>query len=85
MLGILAAFGAARAQIGPGPFAAFPSQSVKDGRFLGFGCAGLATFEQNVQVAMAAPAATLTFDLNIFDGDTGKLGVGLGYWDAGSR
>ncbi len=82
----LTALGAARAQIGPGPFAAFPSESATDGRFMGFGCAGIATFEQNVQIAMAAPASVPTFDVNIFDGDTGMAdGAARPHWDAGSR
>ncbi|MEP7012998.1 MAG: SdrD B-like domain-containing protein, partial [Acidobacteriota bacterium] len=82
----LLTFGAARAQLGPGPFAAFPSQNATDGRFMGFGCAGLATFEQNVQIALAAPAATATFDLNVFDGETGGLdGAGKRHWDLGTR
>lgn len=53
---------------------------------MGFGCAGLATFEQNVQIALAAPAATTSFDLNVFDGDTGRPdGAGKPHWDLGSR
>ncbi len=79
-------FGRASAQIGPGPFAAFPSQSATDGRFLGFGCAGIATFEQNVTIAMAAPAANATFDVNIFDGETGMPdGAARPHWDVGNR
>lgn len=86
MLVALSGLGVARAQLGPGPFAAFPSESATDGRFLGFGCAGLATFEQNVQMALAAPASTTTFDLNIFDGDTGSLdGAAKRHWDLGTR
>ena len=86
VIGVLATSGAAQAQLGPGPFAAFPSQSATDGRFLGFGCAGLATFEQNVQIALSAPASTTTFDLNIFDGDTGALdGLARRHWDLGTR
>ncbi|HVR96987.1 MAG TPA: hypothetical protein VMW27_10255, partial [Thermoanaerobaculia bacterium] len=42
----------AAAQIGPGPFVAFPTQSTVDGRFLGFGCAGIATFEQTVNLGL---------------------------------
>ena len=86
VLAALSGLGVAKAQLGPGPFAAFPSQSATDGRFLGFGCAGLATFEQNVQIALAAPASTTTFDLNIFDGDTGALdGLARRHWDLGTR
>ena len=86
LMGTLLGLGALEAQLGPGPFAAFPSQDTTDGRFLGFGCAGLATFEQNVQIALSAPASTTTFDLNIFDGDTGALdGTGRRHWDLGLR
>src|SRR6185295_16067758 len=78
--------GAATAQIGPGPFAAFPSQDATDGRFLAFGCAGLATFEQTVQIGLAAPAGAATFDVNLFDGDTGGVdGAGKKHWDLGTR
>jgi len=83
VLANLVGAGAARTQTGPGPFASFPSQSTTDGRFMGFGCTGVATFEQSVAIAMASPAATSTFDLNIFDGETGQ---GLfPHWDAGTR
>ena len=86
VLATLSGFGAAKAQIGPGPFAAFPSQNATDGRFMGFGCAGIATFEQNVTIEMAAPAASTTFDINIFDGDTGGAdGAAKKHWDAGIR
>jgi hypothetical protein len=78
--------GAAAAQIGPGPFAAFPSQSSTDARFLGFGCAGIATFESPVTLAMAVPADQTGFVLNIFDGDTGQPdSAGKPHWDVGSR
>ncbi|HEV7667676.1 MAG TPA: SdrD B-like domain-containing protein, partial [Thermoanaerobaculia bacterium] len=86
LVGAFMGLGVAQAQLGPGPFAAFPTQDATDGRFMGFGCAGIATFEQNVAISMAAPAATSTFDLNIFDGDTGKPdGSLLPHWDAGTR
>ncbi len=53
---------------------------------MGFGCAGLSTFEQGVTITLAAPAGTATFDLNIFDGDTGKPdGLGKPHWDLGSH
>lgn len=85
-LGALAALGVAQAQPGTAPFAAFPTQSVKDGRFLGFACAGLATMEQSVQVDLAAPAETTTWNLDIFDGDTGGAdGSGKKHWDLGTR
>jgi hypothetical protein len=78
--------GALNAQPGSGPFAAFPTQSVKDGRFLGFACAGLSTLEQSVKILLAAPPSTTSFDLDIFDGDTGGLdGLGKMHWDLGTR
>lgn len=80
------ALGVANAQPGTGPFAAFPTQSVKDGRFLGFACAGLETFEQSVRIDLAAPAETTTFNLDVFDGETGGAdGSGRKHWDLGTR
>ena len=74
------------AQVGPGPFSAFPTEDPADGRFMGFGCAGLATFEQDVELSLAAAAGTVGFDINIFDGDTGGLdGAGRRHWDLGVR
>jgi hypothetical protein len=78
--------GAAMAQIGPGPFAVFPSPSTTDGRFLGFGCPGTATFEQAVTIGMAVPAEETSFTVSLFDGDTGKVdGVNKRHWDLGTR
>lgn len=78
--------GALNAQPGSGPFAAFPTQSVKDGRFLAFACAGLSTLEQDVKILLAAPPSTTSFDLDVFDGDTGGLdGLGKKHWDLGTR
>lgn len=86
MLAAWFAGGVLPAQTGTAPFAAFPTQSVKDGRFLGFACAGLATLEQNVQVMLAAPASVTAFDLNLFDGETGGLDPsGKKHWDLGTR
>jgi hypothetical protein len=77
---------AATAQIGPGPFAAFPSLDPTDGRFLGFGCAGIATFEFPVALTMAVPAGQTNFTISFFDGDTGGSdGVGKKHWDVGNR
>ncbi len=85
-LALLMGGGALTAQQGTGPFASFPTQSVKDGRFLGFACAGLATLEQNVQIKLSAPASTTSFDLDVFDGETGGLdGSGKKHWDLGTR
>ena len=78
--------GSAAAQIGPGPFAVFPSQSTTDGRFLGFSCPGTASFEQGLTLGLAIPADQAAFDISIFDGDTGKVdGGGLRHWDLGTR
>jgi len=89
LLSVLAAgwgAGALNAQPGTGPFAAFPTQSVKDGRFLGIACEGLSTMEENVQIMLAAPPSTTSFDLDVFDGDTGSLdGLGKNHWDLGTR
>ncbi|HEV7670499.1 MAG TPA: SdrD B-like domain-containing protein [Thermoanaerobaculia bacterium] len=86
VLGILLGLGVANAQPGTGPFAAFPTQNIKDGRFLGIACAGLSTLEQNVTMILSAPAGTSTFNLDIFDGDTGGLdGADKSHWDLGSR
>ena len=78
--------GAARAQIGPGPFSYFPTGDVTDGRFLGFGCTGIATFEQEVNVGIAAPIGQVSFNVNIFDGDTGRPdSANRPHWDIGTR
>ena len=82
----LAGAGTASAQIGVGPFAAFPTQSTTDARFLGFGCSGLATFEQGVSMGLAAPADATSFVVNLFDGDTGRPdGANRPHWDLGTR
>src|SRR6185295_1865625 len=74
----------ATAQIGPGPFAAFPTANATDARFMGFGCAGIATFEQGVTMVMAIPANQASFTLSVFDGDTGGGGSAQ-HWDVGTR
>lgn len=80
------ALGSAHAQPGTAPFAAFPTQSVKDGRFLGFACAGLATIERSLRINLVAPAATTTWNLDVFDGDTGGAdSSGKRHWDLGGR
>jgi hypothetical protein len=83
---LLLAAGSAAAQIGPGPFVAFPTLNTTDGRMLAFGCPGTATFEQGVTIGLATPAGEATFTVNIFDGETGKPdGGGKPHWDFGSR
>jgi len=77
-LGVLAAAGA-QAQLGPGPFAVFPTADPTDARMLSFGCSGIATFEQQLNITLDSPASNPSFTLSIFDGDTG------GNWDAGTR
>jgi hypothetical protein len=89
LLGLLwtpAGVGRAFAQIGPGPFAAFPSLDPTDARFLGFGCAGIATFEAPVSLTMAVPADQTSFTISFFDGDTGGADTaGKKHWDVGTR
>ncbi|HEV7670498.1 MAG TPA: SdrD B-like domain-containing protein [Thermoanaerobaculia bacterium] len=86
VIGFLLFLGTARAQQGTGPFASFPSQSVVDARFLTFGCSGSETMDQGTQIALAAPAATTTFDLNVFDGDTARVDAySKRHWDGGNR
>lgn len=75
----------AGAQIGPGPFAAFPTADVTDARFLGFGCPGIETFEQGVSLRVAVPADQSELILSVFDGDTGKSSGPGPHWDVGSR
>ena len=78
--------GQATAQIGPGPFAVFPSQNTTDGRFLGFSCPGTASFEQGLTLGLAIPADQTHFDLSFFDGDTGKVdAANRRHWDLGTR
>jgi SdrD B-like domain len=82
----LLAAGSAAAQIGPGPFASFPSEDETDGRFLAFGCPGSATFELGLAIGLATPAGETSFTLSFFDGETGKTdGSGKAHWDFGTR
>lgn len=75
-----------KAQLGTGPFAVFPTQNVVDAKFLSFGCPGPEMMEQGAQMAIAAPAATSTFELNVFDGDTATVDANSKrHWDGGSR
>lgn len=76
----------AAAQIGPGPFAAFPTADPTDARFLGFGCPGLATFESDVSVGIEVPIDEASFTVSIFDGDTGGVDTqNRRHWDLGNR
>ena len=84
-LAVVAA-GSATAQIGPGPFAAFPTADPIDARFLGFSCAGLATFEEPVSIGLEVPPGTPSFTVSVFDGDSGKPdGAGKPHWDLGAH
>ncbi len=74
----------AAAQLGPGPFAAFPTSDETDGRFLGFGCPGLQTFESGVSITLAAQPSETDFTLSIFDGDSSGSDP-FGHWDIGDR
>lgn len=74
------------AQIGPGPFAAFPTADSTDARFLSFSCPGLNTFEAGVSIGVEIPIGQADFTVSIFDGDTGGTdGGGLRHWDLGNR
>lgn len=76
----------ALAQIGPGPFAAFPTADETDSRMLSFGCAGIQTFEQEVSVVIVVPPEESSLTISIFDGDTSGIGAdGKRHWDSGSR
>lgn len=86
MVGGLLGSAVAEAQMEPGTFAAFPSQSALDGRFLSFGCSGVGTPEQASQVALAVPATTASFEFAIFDGETdGFDALCKRHWDLGTR
>ena len=83
---ILIGSAALEAQIGTGPFAAFPTQNTADGRFLSFGCMGAETMDQPARIALAVPALNTSFDLNVFDGDTATVdAASKRHWDAGNR
>ncbi|MEP7010472.1 MAG: hypothetical protein ABJC13_09140 [Acidobacteriota bacterium] len=85
-LGALLLAGAVGAQMGTGPFAAFPSQSTVDSRFLSFGCSGPETMEQATRISLAAPESNVSFELNVFDGDTARVDAESNrHWDLGSR
>lgn len=85
-IALLALPGTAQAQIGPGPFAAFPTEVENDGRFLAFGCSGLATLEEPVSISLTVPADATQFDLSFFDGETGRPdAANRPHWDLGTR
>ncbi|MEM7351344.1 MAG: SdrD B-like domain-containing protein [Acidobacteriota bacterium] len=84
LLALLATFvsPAAWGQVGPGPFTFFPTEDVTDGRFLSFGCTGIATFETEVSLSINVPADETEFTLSFFDGETSVGSVaGEGFWD----
>ena len=84
--GILFGAIALEAQIGTGPFAAFPTQATADARFLSFGCMGAETMDRPARIALAVPASNTSFDLNVFDGDTATVdAASKRHWDAGNR
>ncbi|HET6387250.1 MAG TPA: hypothetical protein VFJ58_27995, partial [Armatimonadota bacterium] len=68
----------------------FPTASATDSRMLAIGGAGadcLGAIQLNI--TLGVPASSPTFELGIFDGDTGKtpagtLDPGSGHWDGGS-
>ena len=58
------------------PYNCFPTCSISDGRFLALSGSGLATLAGDTQsIEFAVPAAMTSFEIGVFDGDTG------GYWD----
>ncbi len=92
-LGISVLFcGSSFGQIGTADFQCFPTCSETDARMLSLGGTGLATtsgFE--VLIALVIPDGQSSFELGIFDGDTGKDEFGVvngsrtvGHWDEGS-
>jgi hypothetical protein len=61
----------------------FPTCKTNDGQMLtipGTALDGLVGV--SVNMIIEAPPGTTTFELGIFDGDTGKPGAGQGHWDA---
>ena len=65
--------------------AAFPTGDESDTRMLSLVCGSSAAAPSPLSVVLAVPAAAPSFDLRIFDGDTGAVdGEGNPHWDAGS-
>ncbi len=76
-----------------GPFSAFPSEALDDGRFLAAvsGLSGLS--DEETAIGLLVPADESTFTFRIFDGDTGDpctegpptcVDPVLGHWDEGT-
>ena len=83
---VVAAALPAAAQIGPGPVAAFPTADPIDGRMLSFGCAGIETLANDIQLSIEVPSEETSLSISVFDGDTGKADAsGKKHWDAGTR
>jgi hypothetical protein len=60
-------------------YTCFPTCSSTDGRFLALAGTGLQTLAgDSITIEIAVPAGRTTFELDIFDGETG------GYWDIGT-
>src|SRR5947207_5648286 len=56
----------------------FPSASTTDGRFLSLAGTPLKTLGgETIDLQVGAPAGASSFEIGIFDGDTGKDGVGI--------
>ena len=69
----------ARAQQTIAPYTCFPTCSTTDGRFMALAGAGFQTLAgDSIVMEIAVPAGTTSFDIGVFDGDTG------GQWDNGT-
>lgn len=82
---------AAPSTAGQGPaYTYFPSASTTDGRMLSFGSSAIATLVgASLRVKIRVPASASSFEIGVFDGDTGKDGQGrtnpaAGHWDLGT-
>ncbi|HEX2644061.1 MAG TPA: SdrD B-like domain-containing protein [Thermoanaerobaculia bacterium] len=75
------------AQAAEGQFKCFPSCSTTDSRFLVIATgAGLVTLsDTTLDIQLAAPAGSSSFQVGVFDGDSGGLdGLLLQHWDFGA-
>ena len=61
------------------PYTCFPTCSETDGKFMALAGAGQQTLAgDSITMEIAVPAGTTSFDIGIFDGETG------GHWDTGT-
>ncbi len=84
LLGLLAV-GATAAPLAAAGLHCLPTCSTTDGRFLAIAGAGFETLSPpEMDLSIAVPAGSATFDIGIFDGDGGEYGPGgEAFWDAG--